>query len=316
MKKALVVGIDDYSSANTLSGCVNDAEEVSRVIELNEDRSPNFDVRCMISSKDEVTSQRLSDALKDLFSGDAEMVLFYFAGHGIIDAVTNTGYLVTQDGNDPNWGVSLPNILEMANKSHPSIKSTVIILDSCNSGFAGEVSGLGNSNPSSSTIGNGVTILTACHREGSAEESNGHGIFTSIILDGLHGAACDIVGRITPASLYAHVDQTLGPWKQRPIYKANVQSFITLREVRAYTKIALLLINRSWRPTLSLSFALNQEEESHGHQDRFDRHDLAHPGCVMGATRPDSGTRQTTRHGRTPVHPQPRPVRRDYLCVA
>ena len=49
-----------------------------------------------------------------------------------------------------------------------------------------------------------------------------------------------------------------------------------------YTKIALLLIKGSWRPTLSLSFALNQEEESHGHQDRFARYDLAHPWMRCG----------------------------------
>jgi len=36
---------------------------------------------------------------------------------------------------------------------------------------------------------------------------------------------------VTPASLYAHVDQTLGAWEQRPIYKANVQQFIELRTV-------------------------------------------------------------------------------------
>ena len=261
MKKALVVGIDDYNSANTLNGCVNDAEEVRRVIELDEDKSPNFDVRCMISNKNDVTSQRLSDALKDLFSGNAETVLFYFAGHGIIDTVTNTGHLVTQDGSNPNWGISLSNILEMANKSYPSIKSTVIILDSCNSGFAGEVSGLGNSNPGPSIIGNGVTILTACHREGSAAESNGHGTFTSIIMDGLHGAAGDVMGRITPASLYAHVDQTLGAWEQRPIYKANVQTFITLREVKPKVPLEVLRRLPEYFPNPSDMFSLDPSFE-------------------------------------------------------
>ena len=41
----------------------------------------------------------------------------------------------------------------------------------------------------------------------------------------------DVIGRITPASVYALIDQTLGAWGQRPLYKANVQSFVTLREV-------------------------------------------------------------------------------------
>ena len=31
--------------------------------------------------------------------------------------------------------------------------------------------------------------------------------------------------------MYLHIDQTLGPWEQRPIYKANVQMFVTLRSV-------------------------------------------------------------------------------------
>ena len=93
-------------------------------------------------------------------------------------------------------------------------------------------------------------------------------------------------------------------------------AFLTTSALRGYTKIVFLLIKGSWRPTLSVSFALNQEEESHGHQDRFARPDLAHPGCLVGSDRPDSGAGQTPRHRRPPVHTQPRPVRRDYLCIA
>ena len=261
MKKTLVVGIDHYDSPNTLSGCVNDAVEVSTVIGGNEDEPRNFDVRCMISSEDDVTSQSLDNSLKELFSGEAETALFYFAGHGIIDSVTNEGYLVTQDGSKPNWGISLSSILEMANSAHPKIGSTAIILDSCNSGFAGEVSGLGKSGAGPSVIGNGVTILTACHREGAAAESNGHGTFTSIILDGLRGPACDVMGRITPASLYAHVDQTLGAWEQRPIYKANVQSFITLRTVSPKVPLEVLYRLPKYFPNPSDIFRLDPSFE-------------------------------------------------------
>jgi uncharacterized caspase-like protein len=105
----------------------------------------------------------------------------------------------------------------------------VIILDSCHSGFAGEISAINNEQIAA--IGNGVTILTACHREQKAKEFNGQGLFTGILLDALRGSSADICGRITPASVYSHVDQTLGPWEQRPIYKANVQTFVTLRRV-------------------------------------------------------------------------------------
>jgi len=228
LKKALVVGIDNYPTA-PLNGCVNDAISIANSLERNGDGSPNFSVRQLTSNDTNITSEALSVALAELFQGDADTALFYFAGHGIISPETNSGYIVSSDGRRGSWGVSLSEILGMANRAYPGIKSTVIILDSCQSGFAGEIPALVNSNISA--IGNGVTILTACHREGKAAEEHGHGLFTGILLDGLGGSAADICGRITPAAVYAHIDQTLGPWEQRPIYKANVQTFVTLRQV-------------------------------------------------------------------------------------
>lgn len=239
MKKALVVGIDDYPT-NPLNGCVNDAIAIGNTLETNGDGSPNFSICLLTSNQINVTTLVLSEAIADLFTGDAETVLFYFAGHGIINPDTNSGYIVSQNYSKGAWGFSISELLGMANRAYPRIKSTVIILDSCHSGFAGEVLNIGNENISA--IGTGVTILTACHRESTAAESNGHGLFSSILLDGLCGSSADICGRITPASVYSHIDQTLGPWKQRPIYKANVQSFVTLRQVSP--KIPLEVLRR------------------------------------------------------------------------
>jgi hypothetical protein len=38
-------------------------------------------------------------------------------------------------------------------------------------------------------------------------------------------------GHITPGSIYAYVDQALGPWDQRPIFKTNVTRFTSLRTI-------------------------------------------------------------------------------------
>lgn len=228
MRRALVIGIDKYPGS-PLSGCENDAVAVAQLLEKNGDGSPNFEVKLLSSDSTTVTGAEIQNALGQLFEGEAETVLLYFAGHGIINPITNAGYIVSQDGKNGAWGVSLAEILGMANAAHPRIKSTVILLDSCSSGFAGEVSGLASSQIS--VIGTGVTILTACHRNGVAMEGEKHGLFTEILLDGLSGSSSDICGRITPASVYSHIDQTLGAWEQRPVYKANVQTFVTLRNV-------------------------------------------------------------------------------------
>ena len=63
-----------------------------------------------------------------------------------------------------------------------------------------------------------------------------------------------------------------------------------LNELRAHTKIAFLLIKRSWQPTLSVAFDLNSEEESHGHQDPFAGSALAHPGRLVASDRADTRT--------------------------
>ena len=228
MKIALIVGIDDYERS-PLMGCVNDAMAVNEVLERNGDGSLNFSTRLLTSNSIRITCEVLEKELQNLFSRQAETALLYFSGHG---RTTENGesHIVAQDGKEGAWGPSLSQILSYANNAHSNIPSSIIILDSCYSGNLGEVPSLG-AGEQISAIGDGVTILTACHRSEGAAEYNGHGLFTGILIDSLSGSAADILGRITPASIYSHVDQTLGPWEQRPIYKANVQRFISLRQV-------------------------------------------------------------------------------------
>lgn len=290
MKKALVVGIDDYPAA-PLKGCVNDAVAVSQLLEANGDGSPNFSVRTLTSTDSDVGSAALSQALGELFRGDAETALLYFAGHGIIDPNTNAGYIVSGDGRKGGWGVSLSEVLGLANAAHPRIKSSVIILDSCHSGFAGEVAGLPAGSPS--PIGTGVTILTASHREGQAEEGQRHGVFTDILLDGLSGGCSDICGNITPASLYSHVDQTLGPWEQRPIYKANVQSFVTLRQVSPKVPLEVLRRLPMYFPDRTSVFPLDPSYE----EDRRNVSELAHIAVDPDHVRAFKELQGCNRHG-------------------
>jgi hypothetical protein len=258
MKKALIIGIDHYPT-NPLAGCVNDAKAVANILARNGDGAPNFSVITLTSDNIQVTSVLLESSISELFKGDADTALLYFAGHGIINPATNAGYLVSQNGVKGAWGLPLVDILTMANAASPRIKSSVIILDSCHSGFAGEISSLGNQ--TIAAIGDGVTILTACHREQTAAERDGHGLFTGILLDGLNGSSADICGRITPASVYSHVDQTLGPWEQRPIYKANVQTFVTLREVSPRVPKEVLRRLPHYFPDAAFTFPLDPSYE-------------------------------------------------------
>lgn len=57
------------------------------------------------------------------------------------------------------------------------------------------------------------------------------GLFTTLLVDALSGSAANLTGDITPGSVYAHIDQSLGAWEQRPVFKTNVKRFVSLRQV-------------------------------------------------------------------------------------
>lgn len=80
-------------------------------------------------------------------------------------------------------------------------------------------------------LSEGTTILTASARDQYAVEDDGKGLFTGLLVDALNGSAANLVGEISPGSVYAHIDRSLGAWSQRPIFKTNVRSFISLRRV-------------------------------------------------------------------------------------
>ena len=219
MKKALIVGIDNYSSA-PLSGCVNDANAVAELLKKDGSGFPNFDVKQELNIK---TKGELKTLVDDLFSSDDEVALFYFSGHGSSD---NSGYLVTPAYPKGDLGLSMEQVIGAANNS--KYKNKIIIIDCCYSGKIGE-SNIIQSNET--ILGSGVTIMIASSRDEVSMEVGGQGVFTGLFLQALRGSAADITGRIPPAGIYAFIDQSLGAWEQRSIFKTNTSQFLSIREI-------------------------------------------------------------------------------------
>ncbi len=221
MRKALVVGINNYPKAE-LRGCINDAVAFGNTLETNGDGSPNFDVRLLT---DVTKKGELKGHIKDLFVGECETALFYFSGHGFFDE-SGGGIIVTPDFTENDEGISMDDILHIANLS--KAQNRVIILDCCYSGSFGNPKITGGKN---AQIGEGVSILTASKPDEVSVEINGHGVFTNLLLDAMQGGAADLRGHITPGSIYSYIDQALGPWDQRPVFKTNITRFTSLRTV-------------------------------------------------------------------------------------
>lgn len=224
MRKALCVGIDSYEKINDLYGCVNDANGVKAALERNGDSTLNFDTKliCATSEATYITRSALKDAIQELFNDESEIALLYYAGHGSYDALG--GYLCTSEIERADDGLSLNDVMGIVSQSKAQNK--IVILDSCHSGLIASSREMENY----SVLHNGTTILAACDEKQYSSEENGHGVFTALLIEALYGGAMNLLGEVSPGSIYSYIDSSLGGWEQRPVFKANIKKFVSLRK--------------------------------------------------------------------------------------
>jgi hypothetical protein len=258
MRKALIVGIDYYTNFNPLRGCVADASSVAKILERHHGGDVNFAAPKTLLAADNykpVMRDELRQSVKELFEGQADIALLYFAGHGYVEEAG--GFLCASDCRDGHEGLPISDVMTWATTS--KAKNKIIILDSCHSGIAGERP----AKKGTAEIGEGMTILTASTAEQYAYEgANGApGVFTNLLVDALGGAAANLVGDVTPGSIYAHIDQSLGPWAQRPVFKTNVQTFVSLRKAEPPIPLEDLRALATYFPTPGFEYKLDPSYE-------------------------------------------------------
>ncbi len=232
MRKALVIGIDDYPGAE-LFGCVTDANTIAGLLQRHGNGEPNFDVRTIAGPGTAVTRRLLRQEVDQLFADKPDIALFYFAGHGHL--TNRGGYLRTVDARQYDEGVSMDELLLVANDS--DAKNKVVILDCCHAGAMGSPKLAGTER---AHLSDGLTVLAASTAEQTASEINRSGVFSSLLADALRGGAADLRGNITPGSMYAYVDEALGAWGQRPMFKTNISRLTMLRMVKPPVDLEVL----------------------------------------------------------------------------
>lgn len=217
MRKALIVGINDYGKANQLRGCENDAVAVREMLSFHADDRRNFTI--IEPKRDIKTGTGLLTEIEELFNGNAEtdVALFYFSGHGGYNTNKEDGFIVSSDC----IPVYMKDILNVVNNS--KCRNRVVVLDSCFSGAMGSIT-------STATLNEGVTILSASKSDEYSFDGPEHGVFTALFLAALQGGAADLTGYVTAGGVYAYIDKALGPCGQRPVFKTNTAQFLPLRE--------------------------------------------------------------------------------------
>lgn len=233
MKRALLIGINDYPAGNELKGCVEDIEQVKKVLERNGDKNPNFGIKMLPNVQ---TSEEVMEAVEKLFADDIETALLYFSGHGYINS-TGAEIVMPQDiatRGQYYTGIQMTTIMEIVNKS--KARNKIVILDCCHSGNMGKY----KLTDAGSLLNPGVSVLTACREDEYAMEAGGHGLFTELLCAALNGGAADYCGNITIGGVYAYIDRSFGPWDQRPVFKTNVTEFAPLRKVEPRVPLSII----------------------------------------------------------------------------
>jgi len=237
MRRALSVGIDQYSFG-ALRGCVSDAMRIDKLLRTNHDGSRNFDCKVLLAPSGgpdtSVTRVILRERITELFSAPADVALLYFSGHGTVNDLD--GYLCTQDAIAYDVGVTMGEILKLANNSQ--VKEVVVILDCC---FAGNFGNMPDIDNARATLREGISILTASRGDQPSLETEAGGVFTSLLADALDGGAADILGKVSATAIYAYIEAALGAWHQRPLFKAHVTQVLPLRYCKAPIDKAILL---------------------------------------------------------------------------
>lgn len=237
----VVVGVNHYAAS--VPGHSYDLEfaarDAQRVAEFLAAPNPAFEtISAPPLLDDQASAERIRAALSRWWGsrrlGMGDMLLFYFAGHGVINK-DGRAYLCCTDTNirDPNTGgLRLDDLYH--DMQGVQAESVLVILDAC---FSGAVidPGIINQNASQQmrtllsqmlpqTTGNRI-ILAATHANQMARENRmldgGSGLFTGALLHGWRdGEARGADGLVTP--------QTLAQYLRRQFVASPLQQPVTV----------------------------------------------------------------------------------------
>jgi len=268
-RRALVVGIDKYLNVPSLAGCENDARAVAKLLESNEDTTPNYDIGVVVASRSADTTISRADLrehLQTLFAPDYRGdVLLYYSGHGALTAIG--GCIATSDAVKNDLGIPMTEVLQLACQS--GAREIFIILDCCHSGDLGTIpllAAVGQINPLS-VLRENMTIVAASKATQVAVEAGGHGLFTSALIDALEGGAADHMGWVSAPAIYGYVERRFGEFDQRPVYRSHATEIGIVRQCAPL--IERLKLNEMVRlfPSETYKYHLDPEyepEDEHG----------------------------------------------------
>jgi hypothetical protein len=189
---AVVIGINEYRHVQVpkLRYAVNDARAVERAL-LAQGFARD---RVIVITDAEATKTRIEEVLGDELRqrvGPDDRVLVFFAGHGKTDRLRSgedEGYLLPVDGDPARLfatSISMTALRQVSDRLRA--RHILFVVDACYSGYAIFNRAISDDLLEELVRKPAIQILTAGRQEDQAQERDGHGVFTQVLLRGLEG---------------------------------------------------------------------------------------------------------------------------------
>jgi hypothetical protein len=241
-RRAVIVGINKYKDETmNLQGAVHDAEDIRNLLRTY---GPFTIADKHFLTDERATMEAIREAISDLFwdTGEGELALFYFSGHGHRDHY-NYVYLMPHDANKKiafTKGIRVQELKDLFLRAEPNNKQGIMILDCCYSGEAAKGDDSYDSEHTHlheqlldvQTSGTGRYIISSAGADKLAREvkkehafgegyevgqgEHWHGAFTYHLIEGLCSSAHDHMGQVNLDSLKKHFEGFKPQGNQRP----------------------------------------------------------------------------------------------------
>jgi tetratricopeptide (TPR) repeat protein len=292
-KRALIIGISDYSSSNlTLKYADDDAilfkNYLSKIEKVDEEN-----IALLIN--EEATSFNILNGLQSLITSTKknDIVYLFFAGHGDVVDKDNVeeqlGFLLAYDVNQNRefYGtqgvIPFKDISLTVNTIASKDAKITLVLDACRSGYLSTDGAQNNLKTFNEYLQNSTKLLSCNPNELSyegdnlklSEDNTGHGYFTYYLVLGLMGAADNLVqdNKLQYFELQGFLDTNVNLAtnnKQTPVVKSKTSTGVfkevlsldkkeALEQIQNPTGIKNILASRSNSNTNEKALELNSD---------------------------------------------------------
>jgi uncharacterized caspase-like protein len=259
-KRAILIGADKYKRVRPLEFCADDAHATAEAFRESLQFKPEDILELTVRSGQPPHRNDILHELGELPKKGImpdELLVFYFAGHGLIDQENQLDYLLPMDVSPNNFtgtSISIDEVIKAL--SATGCSNIVMFIDACREDLSGarSVSGLGQFSIESVERSGIVTFFSCDPRERSYEISDlGHGSFTYCILRAIENGDCPTV-QLMDTYLRKEVPLLNDKYKKppqrpftavKPLDKFNLPYFFSERQIVdiyeiLYTKLAEL----------------------------------------------------------------------------